>query len=704
MIRDKGTYFLALAAGLLVSFVPVLGDFHFESALLAGTAGAFLAAWKAADQQHDGEELLAAAGIVQHLYVFSLPLFLFSLFSGCFTNDAFGFWILTPIPSVFFGLAAGRFFRKTGFPKPRLFGLLFLSWVSVGVLGIEFFTLPQVYYFNHVWGAWPGPIYDESVTISTSYLVFRMLTIGWIAILWFLPDFRKAHDVKFIVLILIAGMLMGYLNLAGSGIITPRSYLKKKLHTEVHTAHFDIYAAPEQFNEQELEYWAAKQEFYFNHITKALEIDWPEGHRIESYFYGNAWQKKALVGAKFTSYVPVWLTQDQLHIAKEHLHGVLMHEMVHVISKQFGNDLFNASWSIGLIEGLAEGIARDASNRSTLDQILAANPPYPTSKQMQNALSLSGFYGGASGVSYTTAGSFVSYLLDEYPVQQFKEAYRTNRFEEAYQLPFDSLVAGWRRTLPEEKIDSVDREVSQLMFSQRSILQKTCPHSVSEEMELWDRYRYFETVGDTSKALSYLEKLHERAPQNLLIKQRWAGYKLQAGETEAVIQDLALVDSMPAFSFLKGDAFALMGRMDSARSALPSRTELNGRYKQSMAFRQDSTQWHYFLNTRYASTLPKPDEFTMYHLANQMQVIQKAIELHTIQDLPAYSAILVQNPIDPDWFDVYVALIDRLIFLKEFDAAHSWLSALEKFDLRPRYIERLQLQKEWLQFIQRPSY
>ena len=149
------------------------------------------------------------------------------------------------------------------------------------------------------------------------------------------------------------------------GISSPRSHLKSELSTVIETDHFRLYFDSTNFDDHERAYWADRHEFHFNQIIDILEIDWPKDRYIESYIYENAWRKKELVGAKFTSYVPVWLDQDQMHIAKEHLDQVLKHELVHVLTKQFGNTLFNASWSIGLIEGVAEAIAKDASSIST---------------------------------------------------------------------------------------------------------------------------------------------------------------------------------------------------------------------------------------------------------------------------------------------------------------------------------------------------
>ncbi len=242
-------------------------------------------------------------------------------------------------------------------------------------------------------------------------------------------------------------------------VISPRQTLKEQLSIHKETKHFDLYFDESNFSKEEVEFWAIRHEFHLDQIIQELEIDWPENRKIESYLYANAWQKKRLVGAKFTSYVPIWLDQDQLHIAKQQLDRVLKHELVHAISKQFGNKLFNGSWSIGMIEGVAEAVARDASSESTLDQIIAAELPYPSASDMQNALSNSGFYGSASSISYTTAGSFVRFLLDNYPVENFKKAYPQHNFEDSYPVSFDKLVSGWDQNLNLIAIDSVDQQV-----------------------------------------------------------------------------------------------------------------------------------------------------------------------------------------------------------------------------------------------------
>jgi hypothetical protein len=528
------------------------------------------------------------------------------------------------------------------------------------------------------------------------------MTAFWILFLWYAPDWKKSLQTKLIVLSSIIILILAYTMMSEFRVITPRSTLQNELK-EYQTEHFDIYYSEEFFTQQEIEYWALKHEFHFDQIVRLLEIEYPQDQKIESYLYSSAWEKKELVGAKFTSYVPIWLEQDQLHIAKEHLNAVLKHELVHVISKQFGNSLFNGSWSIGLVEGLAEGIAKDASPESTLDQILSAAPPYPSTEQMKNALSTSGFYSSAGSISYTTAGSFVSYLLENYPVSNFKKAYPTSNFEEAYQLTFDSLVAGWRRSLPDMKIDSVDQQVSEFIFSQRSIFQKSCPHMVTPIMELWDQVRFYETINQKEQAFLIVNSLYEMAPKNLTIKQKWVQYQLGFNKYDQVIKAIESTDSIPTFSILRADAFALNNDWEEAYNQLERTWDLlpdniSRSFKYSFELRKDTLNWKVFNSSRYQVVLLPPGRLVV-NIPNQLLNIQKAIEINELDFLKEYSEQILSVQKNEDWFDIYELLIDRLIYLNEFDLAQNWIKSISVLELRPRYLERIVEQQEWLDFV-----
>ncbi|MEQ9090530.1 MAG: hypothetical protein RIE52_05535 [Balneola sp.] len=658
-----------------------------------------------AKNKDEGHSFRLAIGIMGYIYIIAIPLFISSLISGCLTFDGFAFWVLLPAPSVFFGAAIGRLCRVMNAPIPALFSFLILLLCSLGVWMIEFFTLPQVYFFNHVWGTWPGPIYDEALQVSDSLLFFRWITILWIILLWILPNWSETSQNKIVTFLALGCLLFSYLNLDEMGVITPRETLKKELSAHYQTTHFDLYFEEDNFTEQEMEYWALRHEFHFQQVIDILEIDWPEDRKIESYIYANSWQKKKLVGAKFTSYVPIWLGQDQLHIAKQHLDGVLKHELVHVISKQFGNSLFNGSWSIGMIEGIAEAIAKDASPESTLDQIISAESSYPSPEQIKNALSNSGFYSSASSISYTTAGSFVQFLLNNYPVENFKKAYPSNDFENSYPVSFEELVDGWHQHLKTIEIDSVDKQISEFIFSRRSLFQKHCPHAFTEEQQLWDTYNFHVSNRDSAKALKIIEQLYELNPDNKLIKRDWLREQLLHRNYATALYEFDSSDTLLTLQLLKADALFLHGDISSAQKLLrelkPQIDSSDARnFKYSYELRSDSLNWDAFMTARYKNKVPLQNDFIKLKTPTQMLILSKAIELGFVTHyLPDESLIISQKPLSKDWFDVYEDIIEQLVFIESIGNADLLIDSLEKLPLRARYSERLTELKEWRNFV-----
>ncbi len=702
------TYGGPVLAGLLILPVPLLRDFHFESAMLVALAGSYWAA-VSASLHSNASDLFRALRILGLGYLFGMPLFFYSVLTGCLSFDGIGFWLFIPGPSIFLGQAIGRLIREFRLPFPRTLSVMVITTIALGVWIVEFFTLPQVYFFNHIWGIWPGPIYDEAVRLDGSLIFFRWITLLWILLLWVLPEWNRSSQNKLLLSLVIPSLLLSYLNLVEMGIVTPREHLKSVLSGHIQTPHIDLYYDPVAFPPDEARYWALRHEFHFQQITGLLNIEWPEGRKIESYLYGNPWQKKELVGAKFTSYVPIWLEQDQLHIARQQLEGVLKHELVHVISKQFGNQLFHGSWSIGMIEGLAEAIAKDASPQSTLEQIIAAEPPYPTHEEMRRAFSNTGFYGNASSISYTTAGAFTEFLLSEYSPESFKSAYPDLDFQKAYGVPFDTLVSRWKESLPPVKVDSVDRQISEFIFAQRSLFQRSCPHSVSRPLQLWDDYLYHEALGDSSRSLESIKTLYTLDPTNPLVKREWSTLMLKSGTYRPVYEAITESDSSLTLQLIKGDALILDGRRKAAerhlREIKPRLDRSRARnLNYSYALRSDSLFWTAHTNRRYRNILPELSVFERLNYPNQILSIARAAELDQYTLLSEYSRILLDEPASSDWFDLYEAMLEELIYNEAFNLAEQWLQKISSLDLRARYRERLQETKEWKAFLEDSDY
>lgn len=700
---------IPLGLGLIALAIPLLRDFHIESALLAAFVGCLWAGWKAAQNNSEKSDLKHCLSILGYLFLFGLPLLIFATLTGCFSIHGLGFWILYPVPSVFFGYAVGRLIRIWEVPLGKWFTIILLLIVAFGVLLYEFYNYPQVYFFNHVWGGWPGPIYDETVKITGSLIYFRLLILFWILLLWYIPDFKSNNKARWLVIFSVAALAFGYTRLPKAGIISPGSYIQQQLGGLKQTPHFNIYFAKDYYSSDEINRVALEHEFYLGQIVSQLQISKPDSnHKIESYLYAHPWQKKKLVGAKFTSYVPVWLEQDQLHIAKQQLSGSLKHEMVHVLAKQFGNELINASWSIGLIEGLAVAVSPDISEMSTIDQIVVSEKPLPTADEMEHAFSPLGFYGGRSGVNYTTAGSFVQYLLKNYPVASFKEAYRKGSISGAYQVSFEKLIEEWHGHLERVSVDSADQRIARRLFSMPSLFEKECPHVLSDFAVHWDNYRFHLAERDTSSAISSLDEAYRLKRDNLFIKAEWTFRNLKAGNPGKVQKEAAIKDTLADLQLLYADAFALTKDYAEAKKYLNKGAELfkddpeaDSLFKAALETRLDSLQWGYYLDLRYNNRFFKKEVYRNLLYRSKVRTVEQAIEKKQWSKLSTYSRELYEFPADTQYFDTYLQMLHTLGYLQKWDLAEKWLTKLNSLHKRQRYRERLQQESSWIAFMKK---
>ena len=693
------------AIGILLLPIPLLGDFHFESAILAALIGSFWAGWQLSQRSESNTgDLERSLNIALMVVSAGLPLLIAALIQGCFTADALGFWIFYPLPSVLFGAALGRLIRFFGLPRPGVMTVAALLLIAIGGWIISFYSLPQVTFFNHVWGGWPGPIYDEEVRFTGSILFFRSLTLGWALLLWMIPSVDRDTLSKALTAGAALWLMFGYANLADFGIITPRSTLQTELSHRMESEHLIIYSDSSVFTPFERRKLLLDHEFYLHTITHTLDLDMAayRDQKIESYLYRHLWQKKRLVGAKFTSYVPVWLAQDQLHVARPQL-GSLKHELVHVVAKQFGNRLLNASWSIGLVEGLAVAVAGVKSARFDADALVAAQQEWPDAEAVANTLSFWGFYGGRSTVGYTEMGSLVGYLLARYPVDYLKQAYRSGDLASAYPAPLDSLVAGWHRHLETVAVDSVAAEASARLFSRLSIFEQNCPHRVTGAYRHWDRYRFLTAEKRPEEAYQALEKAIEAAPGNKRYRAEWIVQSLQRGAADEVITWHNSSDlNNPVFALLVADAFMLKGNFGQAQRVLPTKSAVSeGWVAEALQARADSLQWHYRSRLRYKEELFAPDIFDVMTEANQALFLSKAVELEAFGRFRASIGRLSPHHFSDRYLPELLTWLDAAAVLGEFDWGYRWLAAWQERSLKTKPSQLLDEMERKFRFIQK---
>ena len=694
-----------LTIGIALLSMPLLGNLHFESALLAALGGCFWAGCKAVQPPKGRNDFWSALTILGYIYIVGLPLLLYATFSGCFSIHGLGFWLLFPFPSVFFGYAIGRLIRYCKLPMGRLVTISILLSITLGPLLYEFFSYPQVYFFNHVWGGWPGPIYDEAITVDSATLLYRSMTLLWALLLWHIPSVTKEKQSLWVVVVAVVSLGFCYMQQVEMGIVSPNSHIQDQLGGSKETPNFKIYYDKELYSDDEVQLLAREHEFYLQQITRKLQLEPDSIGKIGSYLYGDPWQKKQLVGAKFTSYVPIWLSQDQLHIAKQQLHSSLKHELVHVLAKQFGNRLFNGSWSIGLIEGVAVAIDGGHSQSTTIDQVVVSEKPYPTAEELKKAFSFQGFYGGRSAVNYTTSGSFVRYLLNHYPIGYFKKAYRQGGIKAGYPQDWQELTQGWYDHLSTVKTDSVDREIAARLFRIPSLFEQQCPHMVSDFASMMDDYQRYRSRRDTSKALQALDRALVHSDSLLSVKTEWTYRNLLAEHSLKVQQAVAKEDTTVDLQLLYADAFMMSDDSLQAKYHLEKARKLlsqdpDSLRKQAVETRANPWQWKLYRQMTYGDLLPNAADFARVKYRTKVRSLRKAIELERWTIMVDYARQLFQQEASLHYFDDYLSLIHYLGFQGEIGLAKRWIQKIKQKHLRKRYQERLEEEKQWLIFLE----
>ncbi len=673
---------IPVLAGIIALFIPLLRDLHFESAMVASVLGCFIAARVAAKAEKRAPEGWNLLRIMGWVYLPALVLLTATLIRGCFSADGLLYWIFNPPLSILFGYAVGRYFRVNGFRRSVVWANVVLVVVAVGIFLFELFTLPQVYFFNHVWGHWPGPIYDEEVTFSTSVILFRFITLCWVGLFWLMPHFWERRQAQYLTFLVLGGLVLSYLRLSEAGIVSPNEYIEARLGTALQTEYAEIHYPAGYLPEQEKNRISELNDFHIREIRDTLNITSDE--RISAYIYAHPWQKKQLTGAKHTSYVPVWTSRHQYHINRQAVDGSLRHELVHVIAKDFGNRILNASWSVGLVEGLAVALSPAEQRRATVDQMVAANEAWLEADELERLFSVTGFYREGGPMSYSIAGSFVQYLLRNYPVEKFKQAYRRSSLAAGYDTPIDSLQAGWKRHLQTIEMVEEERLAGLRAFAIPSIFDQDCPRRVTSYQEAMDRGRLLVAERDTVAALQAFGQAADTDPD--AVAPVWQ--KLQLLALQGAWQDILdhevpeEKEWLPAL-LVQADAHKAAGETEEAERLLSISDSLAaeaGQYRREVSVRKE--YWQDFIQLNYSPKQVRLD------FADRLTSELQWMWLRQLYALEAYDKLIdfahsLQPEYRPEQHGIFIRVVEFLAANGYPEAARSWIDLIETDQLRP---------------------
>lgn len=577
---------------------PLLGLLHAESAAVVAFAAFFVAGLSALRRFGRGAAFGRVFAGQEAALVVPWALLTCSLLwrPNCGYAQGLLLYLLFPPASVAAAVAAAYalsgargHFQKTLFCAG---GVLVAALGPLYDLGLH----PQFYTYNHVFGGVLGPIYDEELALRPGLFAFRGLTLLWAFLLYLIG--RRLHEkspfaVRHSLFATATAVLIGlcYLFSARLGINTPAWYLQEQLGDHVRTEHFDIYLDAEAMaargvREGDLKALVDDHEYRYAWLAERLGAE--PSQRVASYLYPDEDAKARLTGARRVSVAPVWLPRPQTHLLAGAYGRSFGHELAHAFSRAFGLPVLNASVSVGLVEGLAVALEPPDGRPSPHEQVAvdALTRETDLAAAVAARLSPQGFWGGRGAVSYTTMGSFVRFLLDEYGAARLRQVYARADFEAVYGRPVRALAEEWERFLAGLPLVSIDTEaLVTRRFAVPSLFEKACPHYVPPHRRAYRVGQEALAAGDTAAALGQWTSALRQRPGFVEARVARARLRLPRAGPAAVVQELDTIRAArrtPAVEVVLGDAYALLGEGAQARERYAAAEQSLPHYAESV--------------------------------------------------------------------------------------------------------------------------
>ena len=562
--------YVGLSASLYV--VPLTRVLHAESSAIISTVAFFVAGVFSLSQFERRTPFFSV--LRWQLTALIVPWFLLTLSLLWTPNCGYGqglllFIIFAPVSvalavSLAYALAGSRLRHKK------------TTYVVIGVLIVLVGTLydlgwhPQFYVYNHVFGGVLGPVYDEVLTLRPGLFAFRGLTLLWTFFLWQLGRWLRLRIGGRGLVATACVLVLCYVFSTTLGLNTTGRHIQRTLGGHYPTAHFDIYYHPASLSNQEVQRIAEDHEYRYAQMAEQLDM---EVHgRISSYLYPDPSTKGRLTGARTTSVAPTWLRHPQIHLLTSSYQWSFAHELAHVFSRDFGLPFLRASWSAGLVEGLAVALEPPDGLPTPHEQVAAQTVLFQKelAGSLSQRLSPIGFWTGRGAVSYTMMGSFIRYLLDTYGAERLRRVYALANFEHVYGKPVHVLASEWEHHILH--LPAMDRATGDWVFGRfrtPSLFEKPCPHHVPDYVHYRRDAARALLLQDTTAAEAYLAKTLRLKPAYEPALSMWARLAVATGHPELVVSRLDTVESermTAALTMYLGDAYVALNRIQEAHT------------------------------------------------------------------------------------------------------------------------------------------
>lgn len=584
--RPRVVALIAMLVGIALLQTPLFATLGFEHALatavFASCVGIDTGSWLArrlckGPRPASLFELLLAVGAAKLLAIALtvVPIALATLRASWRPMCDWQFGVLAefgmPVISAALGAVVGFTVALTvGAQRPIAARVVpWLALLATAAHGLwRFYAAPPVFSYSPLVGYFPGNLYDEDITLNAAFwwarldaalVVMAMFTfclwridLASLRMQWRGLRLSAGPRLALMVCAVTSLAVAGMRHQGGRlGYAIDASDIDSALGGRIETKHFIIHYDRYAGFADDMNLIAGDHEFRYQQVVAQFGIA-PTG-KIHSYYFANTAQKARWMGARDVEMAKPWRKEIYLD-HRDFPHSSLRHEIAHIVAGAAGDSLFAISArrvaglpllvNPGLIEGMAVALDWPGSydRTQTPHQAMRVMQAMGVDPSINDLLSL-GFLSLSSARSYTTAGSFLRYLLDTYGAEKVRAYYHNGGdLSAAFGRSAGDIVVGWRNMLSKVEVSDAAIAANKERFRGGSVFARPCPHAIAKAQRLADGAM---ADGDVATAVAALRDICNQDPGEPRHRLTLAAY-LTAGDDAMQAESTALLESLAA--------------------------------------------------------------------------------------------------------------------------------------------------------------
>lgn len=356
--------------------------------------------------------------------------------------DGIKYYSLIVLPTYFFAIAVSLSISvfNTKLQKYILHISIFVILFLVNV--VEIYFNPQVFIYNILIGYFPGTVYDELILINSKLIIYRVfVAIFSICLIIGLLKIKDKKNLKMVFFLLILTIYI--ITKPILGLSSTINETQKRLNHFINTTHFNIHFSPIITKKEQVRI-AYLHEYYYERISNLLKRKLTK--KVDSFIYSDKEQKGNLFGSMAADVSKPWLYQIYLDYGS--IDNNLQHELVHTFTGEFGVTPFKVAkdFNAALIEGFASAID-DSLSENSIHHYASLALTYNKSFDINLLFNNSSFFSNYSNFSYTVAGSFIKYLINNYKIENVIKFYQNNDFNQSFNKSITNVTEDYKTFL-----------------------------------------------------------------------------------------------------------------------------------------------------------------------------------------------------------------------------------------------------------------